>query len=414
MPLLMAGWYVAYIDRFNVGYAALEMNADLGLSAGAFGFGAGIFFLAYSIFELPSNLALAKVGARVWLTRIMITWGVAAIAMATVTDAWSFYGLRFLLGMAEAGCFPGMAYYLSQHLPLRERTIALAQLGVMTQLAAITGGPLAAMFLGFDGFAGLSGWQWLFIGEGLPAILLGLAVYRFLPDNLQDVGALSTEERRALAVTTSQSAPISLTDTLRFVFTERRYLAWADVFFCYNVGSSAVKMWQPTILRSLSPGASLLSIGLLTSIPAIVGGLAILAVGWSSRHFSERRWHVTLPLLAGASGLLLLSISTTTFAAVCSAALVFAAVACQPPLFAAVTAVSEGSTKAAGVAYVNSLAMLGSFFGPTIVGIVSELGLGTSAYAAFGTLWAGAALFNLTIDRPQRRSVFVPMVVEKT
>jgi MFS family permease len=235
----------------------------------------------------------------------------------------------------------------------------------------------------------------------LPAVFIGLVVLAWLPESLDDVRSLTLRERSILRKGVTPIVPHGVVDTLRAVVSESRFAAWALVFFCYNIGSSAVKIWQPTILRNLAPDASAMTIGAMTAIPGVVGALAILLVGYSSKRLGERKWHITAPLVAGAIGLLWLSTASTTASAVAAAALVFAAVACQPPLFASVTAISEGHTKAAGVAYVNSLAMLGSFVGPSIVGMVTQIGLGGSAYAAFGLLWACAAAFNLRIEDKQ-------------
>lgn len=397
LPLLLAAWFVAYLDRFNVGFAALQMNDDLGLSPAAFGFGAGLFFLSYSACELPSNLLLTRFGPRVWLGRIMITWGLVTVAMLWTAGPISFYVLRFCLGVAEAGCFPGIAFYLSQMLPLRERAFALAKLGSMTQLAIIIGGPLAGLLLSLDGVAGLAGWQWLFLLEGLPAVALGLIVLRFLPDDLVSIRELSERERQLLDVDRDSSGAESTMNSLRSVVRERRYWVWAIVFFAYNVGSSGLRVWQPTLLRTLS-GASDLMVGVWSAIPPFAGAAAILLVGYSSTTRAERRWHVTIPLLCGALGLVFVSTASSAAGCLIAASVAALGVACQPPLFAAVTSVSRGVTRAAAVGFVNSIALMGSFCGPYLVGYMQgQTGSIQMPYALLSAVVLAGALLNLTI-----------------
>jgi ACS family tartrate transporter-like MFS transporter len=368
MPLLLTVWFVAYLDRFNISIAALQMNRDLGLSPSAFGFAAGVFFLGYSVFELPSNLMLARFGARRWLARILITWGTVACAMAFVRDARSLHFLRFMLGAAEAGCFPGMAYYLSRVLPLRERALAFAQLAAVTQVAVIVGGPLAGWLLALNGRGGLAGWQWLFFIEGTPAIILAFGVLKWLPEDIDAFSSLSAAERLHLAASLDKPAVHeSAVTAVRRVLRDRRLLAWAAVFFTYNLGSAGLRIWQPTMLRQLT-NASDLAVATLSVIPAIAGLSAIWAVGYSSKLMAERRWHIAVPLVCGVVGLTLVAFSASVVWCVAAASLATVAIACQPPLFASVTAVSDGTTRAAAVALVNSLAMTGSFVGPYVIG----------------------------------------------
>jgi ACS family tartrate transporter-like MFS transporter len=253
LPLLMSAWFVAYIDRFNVSFAALQMNEDVGLSPATFGFGAGLFFLGYSLFEIPSNLVLARVGARLWLGRIMVSWGFVCMGMAAVQGATSFNTLRLLLGLAEAGAFPGMAFYLTQWLPARERTDALAKLGSMALISGILGSPIAAALLSLDGLLGLAGWQWLFVIEGAPAVVLGVCVLRYLPNRPEDASWLTAAEKAWMAeqLSTSREA-VPVASSLLLVVKDVRYWMWAACFFCLYSGGSALRLWQPLLLRDLA------------------------------------------------------------------------------------------------------------------------------------------------------------------
>ena len=199
LPLLFIAWFIAYINRFNVSFAALQMNTDLGLTPAVFGFGAGVFFIGYGLFEIPSNMVLARVGARRWLARILLCVGVMGTAMALAAGPTSFYLLRFLLGIAEAGLFPGIVIYLSQWLPSRQRAAAFGALGSAAMVSGIAGGPLAALLMSLDGVAGLAGWRWLFLLEGLPAIAIALALWRYLPDSATSASWLTTDEQQWVA-----------------------------------------------------------------------------------------------------------------------------------------------------------------------------------------------------------------------
>src|SRR5688572_9301685 len=294
VPVLAAVWFIAYIDRFNVGFAALQMNQDLGLSSAAFGLGAGIFFIGYGLFEIPSNLILARVGARAWLARIMITWGLLSAATMFCSTAWSFYLLRFLLGAAEAGCFPGIAYYLSGWLPPRQRAAALASIATMAMVSGIAGGPLAGMLLTLDGTIGLAGWQWLFLLEGIPAVLLAFVVLT-LPNTPSDARWLSDNERRWLsAANPPEPIVVPALTAIRTVVVDRRYWLWALAFFCAVAPGSALRLFQPTILREMA-GLGDTVAALLTAVPSAVGVVAILYVGRRSTAVDERRWHAAVP-----------------------------------------------------------------------------------------------------------------------
>ncbi len=403
LPLLAAGWFIAYLDRFNVGFAALQMNADLGLSAAVFGFGAGIFFIGYSLFEIPSNVILARVGPRVWLARIMITWGLISAAMIFAQGPWSFYLLRFLLGVAEAGCFPGMAYYLARWLSPRDRAAALATLATMSMVSGVAGGPLAAALLWLDEVAGLAGWQWLFLIEGLPAILIGWGVFRLLPDGPDAVPWLTPAERawvRAQAGLEQQHLPSRT--ALASVLRDGRYWTWAMAFFCVAAAGSALRLFQPTILRAMTGlGDGLTAV--LTAVPSLVGVVAILYVGRRSTRHDERRWHAAVPIFVAAAGLAVMGLTYGVVPALLVASVATIGVAAQPPIFASVSAAATGAVNAVGIAFVNSVASVGAFLGPYLLGYALDRtgSLALVCAGAGAVMAAGGALAAVKTERAQ-------------
>ena len=262
LPFTFLLYIAAYLDRINVGFAALRMNHDLGLGDAAFGLGAGLFFIGYFLFEIPSNLILERVGARAWIARIMISWGVLAMATAAVRSASSFYVLRFLLGAAEAGFFPGIILYLTYWFPPREQARAIALFMTASALAGVIGGPLSGALLGTDGMLGLAGWQWLFILEGLPSVLLGVGVWFNLPDGPRDARWLSAEEKLLLAQSLAREAARGREQTLIGGLTGARVWLMALLYFAIVTGLYGVTMWLPQIVKGL-------------------GALDNLEVGWS-------------------------------------------------------------------------------------------------------------------------------------
>ena len=401
VPVLAAAWFIAYVDRFNVGFAALQMNKDLGLPSAAFGFGAGIFFLGYAVFEVPSNALLVRLGSRTWLARIMITWGILSGAMVLTRGEWSFYTLRLLLGIAEAGCFPGIAYYLAQWLSPRDRTAALAGIATMSMVSGVFGGPLAAGLLALGGVFGLAGWQWLFLVEGVPAILIGLWLFKALPDTPAAATWLTVGERewlRSHHVTASVHMPTRA--ALATVFRDRRYWFWGMSFFCVTAAGSALRLFQPTILRQVTGYGDVMA-ALLTTVPSIAGVLVILWVGRHSTRHDERRWHAAVPTFIGGAGLVLVGITYGVTGALIVACLATVGVATQPPLFASVSAASKGAVNAVGIAWVNSVASIGSFIGPYAVGAaLDRTGSLAMVCAVAGVVMAIGGVLVLMVGRP--------------
>ena len=410
VPFLILLYLVAFLDRVNVGFAALSMNQDLGITPYLYGWGAGIFFLGYFLFEVPSNLALEKFGARVWIARIMITWGVISAAMAFARGPASFLVLRFLLGLSEAGFFPGIVLYLTYWYPARERARVMAMFYLGMPLANVIGAPVSGLLLNLHGLGGLHGWQWLFILEGLPAVLLAFVALRYLPDGPQKAAWLSPEERTTLSELIRADKALSERAcghmSLRDAFSHPRVLLLALMFFLLVMGLYGLGFWLPQIIKRL--GVSNTVVGFLAAVPFLVA--APLQVLWC-RHSDasgERRWHFALPccLMAGGLGMSALSPSpyVSFFGLICGGVGVMCA---QPVFWTMPSAILTGTAAAGGIALVNSIGNLGGFVGPYVVGWVAgatgnpALGLLTLSVAVL--IAAGLALSRRPEEVGERR-----------
>ena len=390
IPFLCLAYTVNFLDRVNVGFAALHMNADLGLSPSVFGFGAGIFFLGYIAFEIPSNLALQRFGARIWIARIMISWGLIACAMALVQGETGFYIMRFLLGIAEAGFFPGIILYLTFWFPAAERARIIALFMASVPLATVFGGPLSGALLEMHGDWGLKGWQWLFIVEGLPAVLLGIAALFVLDNTPQHAKWLTDDERRALTTTLAAEAEttkvVGYAD-LRASLTRPRVLALGVLYFLMVVGLYGIGFWMPQVIEGF--GLEPLQVGFLTAIPYLFAAIAMVIWGRHSDRTRERRWHIALPLLLAACAFAWSAYSgplIPTMVALTLATLGF--YAAFGPFWSLPTALLTGTGAAAGIALVNSMGNAGGFAGPYIVGVLKEA---TGSFSA-ALLFLAAAL----------------------
>lgn len=372
LPFMFVLYIVSYIDRVNVGFASLQMNRDLGLSASVYGLGAGIFFIGYFLFEVPSNLLLERFGARPWIARIMVTWGVISTAMMFTDGVTSFYVLRFLLGVAEAGFFPGMILYLTYWFPERERAKTVALFMTANALAGVIGGPLSGALLTMDGAAGLSGWQWLFLLEGLPAVLLGGVVLLYLPNGPRDARWLAPADRVWLAERREAERAGGGHVSAWSVLTSGPVWHFSLLYFAVVVALYSVSFWLPQILKRLS-GQSDLVVGLLSSLPYVIAAVGMVVVGRHSDATGERRWHVAAPALVAAAGLMLSALVASpvlAFAGVCLAALgIWGSLG---PFWALPTAWLRGSAAAAGIAWINSVGNLGGFVGPYGVGYLRD------------------------------------------
>jgi ACS family tartrate transporter-like MFS transporter len=375
LPFLFLLYIVAYLDRINVGFAKLQMQGQLGFSEATFGLGMGVFFAGYFFFQVPSNLVLQRVGARRWVAVIMVLWGVISCSMVFVTTPRSFYVLRFLLGAAEAGFFPGIILYLRNWFPLAVQARTTARFITAGALSGVVGGPLSGVLLGLNHVYGLAGWQWLFLIEGLPAVLLGAAVLRYLTDHPKDAHWLGTEHRDWLTSTLTQernSHPSAGQTNVFAAFTDRRVWLLVVVYFGLNTVSYGVMLWLPSVIRSLS-GVSNLTIGLLSAIPYIASAICMVLVGMSSDRSGERRLHVAVPALVGASALVVGAYSTSlVLTIVCLSVAAMGVWSMLGPFWATPASLLSGTAAAAGIAFINSLGTLGGFFGPTMIGWVKN------------------------------------------
>jgi ACS family tartrate transporter-like MFS transporter len=375
IPFLFVLYIVAYLDRVNVGFAAIDMNRDLGFSAAVYGLGSGLFFLSYTLFEIPSNLILARIGVRIWIARIMFTWGVFATAMIFVNDAAMFYVLRLLLGVAEAGFFPGVILYLTHWFPARERARAIGLFMTATAMAGVIGAPISSALLQFDGAWGLRGWQWLFLVEGLPAILLAPVVLRYLTERPADATWLTGEERDWLR----REMDAEHADTSHAIVTLRGALGSARLwivslpYFCIVIAFYGISFWLPQIVQA-SSGLSSATIVLLTAIPYVSATIGMVIIGSRSDRTGERRWHVAVPCLIGATGFVLtvLAPATPGFALATVSVAAFGIWGTLGPFWTLPTAFLRGTGAAGGIALVNSIGNVGGFVGPLLMGWIRE------------------------------------------
>lgn len=390
IPLMILLYTVSFLDRVNIGFAALTMNADLGFSPEVFGWGVGIFFIGYFIFEVPSNIVIEKVGARLWICRIMVTWGIISGAMAFISTPMSFYVLRFLLGAAEAGFAPGMILYLTYWFPADLRAKLYGAYFIAIPLASVVGAPVSSWLLGFDGHLGLSGWQWLFIIEAVPALVLGVAVLWFLPDNPTKARWLTAEERARIADCLARDRANTHVDarhTLWPALKDARVLLMCAVYFSIVIGLYGISFWLPQMIKQM--GFTNIEVGWIIAAIYAVAAVAMPLWGWSSDRKQERIWHTAISCLVGAAGFIggayfdapLLVIVSLGIAAIGTyiSIVPFWAV---PPIFLG------GTAAAGGIALINATGNLGGFVGPYIVGWVKNT---TESYTA-GILALAAAL----------------------
>jgi ACS family tartrate transporter-like MFS transporter len=376
IPYLFLCYVVNYLDRFNISFAALEMKADLGLGDAVYGLGAGMFFAGYVTFEIPSNLILQRVGARWWIARIMITWGALSCCMMFVRTPGSFYALRFLLGVAEAGFLPGILFYLTHWIPARDRARVFALFLTSTALAGVVGGPVSAALLKLRGLGGLAGWQWLFLVEGLPAVVLGVTTLLYLPDRVSHARWLSGAEQgwledalRAERATMQKTHGLTLWQAL----THGRVWRLCLLYFSTIISFYGVAFWLPQIVQSFS-GLGNVATSLLSTLPYVAASIGMVFVARHSDRTRERRRHVALPAFAAAAGLLLGALvqrhPPLAFLALClSATGIWSTLG---PFWSIPTAFLSGTAAAGGIALINSVGNVGGFVGPTVMGFLKE------------------------------------------
>jgi D-galactonate transporter len=410
VPLLFLVYIVAYLDRINVGFAALQMNAALGFSATVYGLGAGIFFLGYVLLEIPSNLILARVGARIWIARIMITWGAISAATMFVRGAPQFYALRFLLGAAEAGFFPGIIFYLTRWFPARERAQTIAAFMTATLVAGMVGGPVSGAILSMHGAGGLAGWQWLFLLEGLPAAALGIVVLRALPDGPADAAWLDPDERRALADELAHEARRLPPGAHRIgaALASGRVWLMAVVYFTIPVTLYGMGFWLPQILKGES-GASDFRIGMLSAIPYCLGAIGMVVSGRHSDRTGERRWHIAAPAIFGGIAFALAGMASgTVLPLTCLSLAMLGLAAMFGPFWSLATSFVGGAGAAAGIALINSVGNTGGFVGPYAIGALKDATSGYAvAFVAIGVVLAAGGALVLVLPDERRQEPLV-------
>jgi MFS transporter, ACS family, tartrate transporter len=370
VPFLFLLYIVAYLDRINVGFAALQMQQQLGFNDAVYGLGAGVFFAGYFLFQVPSNLVLARVGARRWIAGLMLVWGIISASMVFVGTARSFYALRFLLGASEAGFFPGMILYLKNWFPATARARTVAWFMTAAPLSGVVGGPISGALLSLHHYFGLAGWQWLFLMEGLPAVVLGGVVLLFLTDYPRDAHWLSDAHRLWLVETLERERREADSGEGAFAaFTLRSVWLLCFVYFALTTCSYGIMLWLPKVIRSLS-SISDIRLGVLSVVPYVVAAIAMVLVGFHSDRSQERRWHVAVPAFAG--GLAMLGGARTLSLVLVIVALSVAMASVESmcgPFWAMPAGLLSGEAAAAGIAMINSVGNLGGFFGPYIIGV---------------------------------------------
>lgn len=403
IPYLFVLYVAAYLDRINIGFAQLQMKSALGFSDTVYGLGAGIFFVGYFLFEVPSNLILARIGARVWIARIMITWGLISSAMALVRTPAEFYALRFLLGVAEAGFFPGVIYYLSLWFPAAARASAISRFMTATAVSGIVAGPLSAALFTLDGISGLAGWQWIFVAEGIPSVILGITTLWFLTDRPAEAKWLSPAEREHLDATMRMEAA----DIVRrgHVSLGRALLhptVWhlSLLSFTLLLGFYSISFWLPQIVESLSRGGNV-QVALLSSIPYVAAAAAMLVVGAHSDRTRERCLHVAGAALVGAAGLGATAVVQTPVSGLIALSVAAMGVFSAIPVFWSLPTTFLSGTAAAGaIALINSLGNLAGFFGPYLVGRVRDLTGGfAGSLITIAVLLVGSSALAVSLRR---------------
>jgi ACS family tartrate transporter-like MFS transporter len=408
IPYMFLLYIVAYLDRVNVGFAAMDMQRDLQFSNTVYGTGAGIFFLGYALCDLPSSLILRRVGARIWIARIMISWGVVSACMIWVGSPRSFYLLRFLLGVAEAGFVPGMLLYLTFWFPSHERARAVAKFMTATSLAGVVGAPLSSTLLKLNGVGGLSGWQWLFLFEGVPTVLVGISVLFVLKDGPDVAEWLTPEERSWLRSELRKDHELyGATQHHNLLDAFRLPAVWvlAGVYVIIQVGVYIVNLWMPLILSGLERGGGDASlIARYATVPYLLAAICTVAVGWSSDRTNERRGHLAGCMALAAIGFAWAAIAPKISVALCAMSLVAIGLwSTMGPFWALTTRMIGGAAAAGGVAIITMLGAVGGFLGPYVTGRLRDATDSfTSGLYLIGGLALTASMLSLAVRRPDR------------
>jgi len=385
MPFLMLCYFCAYLDRVNVGFAKLQMMSDLQFSEAVYGLGAGIFFIGYFLCEVPSNIVLHKVGARRWIARIMITWGILSGCFAFVQTEWQFYTLRFLLGVAEAGLAPGLLLYLTYWFPSYRRARMTVLWFIAIPISGMIGGPLSGLIMDrMSGVHGWFGWQWMFLIEAIPTVIVGLLVLAVLKDSVQEANWLTQDEKNLVKQELAQDNQHKEghASVKEFIADKRLWLL-AGIYFCVVMGQYAITFWLPTLIRN-SGISDNWHIGLLTSLPYMCAIVAMILAGRSGDHFQERRWHLIIPMCAGALALTFATLfaSNLTLSLICLCIAASGVLTASSLFWMLPTNFLGGVSAAAGIAAVNSFANLAGFCSPYLIGWVTT-NTGSNAIGMF-------------------------------
>jgi MFS transporter, ACS family, tartrate transporter len=410
LPLVALAYCIAYIDRSNISVASLTMNKDLGFSAYLYGWGAGIFFFGYFLFEIPSNLILEKIGARIWIARIMITWGIISGIMAFVTGATSFLIVRFLLGAAEAGFFPGMILYLTYWFPAQYRGRVISTLFIAQPVANAVASVASAAILEMDGVLGFKGWQWIFIIEAIPAVLLGLFILRIMTDRPADADWLAPDERNWLQGRLDrESREIENTGkmTLMRALADTRVVALSLIYLMSVTANYGIVFFMPQIVKGM--GLSNMMTGIVASGPYVIGTIGLIAWGWSSDRNKERRWHLITASALGAVGLAFAGWSGASYWALLGMAAATVGIYGSRAAFWPMPSIFLTGTAAAGaIAMINAVGNLGGYFGPFIVGWIKD---STKSFEAGLYFLAACSLMAAIITFLAARAAGAPAAV---
>jgi ACS family tartrate transporter-like MFS transporter len=390
LPYLFLLYVIAYVDRINVAVAQLQMRSDLELKPERFGLGVGLFFVGYFALEVPSNVILSRVGARIWIARIMILWGIVTVGMMFVKGFASLCTLRILLGCAEAGFFPGILFYLTKWFRARDRARAISLFMTAGTLAGVIGNPISGALLKLDGLVGLEGWQWLFLIEGIPAVILGISVLALLTESPETARWLKPEERDWLVGELARERS-ARTDphgaSLLRGLSHPAVWHLTGIYFCLAMGAYGFEMWLPGIVQSLAGGTSFRT-ALLSAIPYVIATFGMVIVGHHSDRTGERKWHVALSMFASVAGFVLSVFLRNPVLAMAALSIAWVGLkSAQGPFWAIPPAFLSGTAAAGGIALINSLANLGGLFGPWLGGWLRET---TGTFTA--GLWMSAGL----------------------
>jgi MFS family permease len=407
LPFLGLCYAASYMDRVNIGFAKLQMQQDLTFSETVFGLGSGIFFLGYFLFEVPSNIFMHKLGARVWIARIMISWGLLSGAFIFVKSVPAFYSLRFVLGLAEAGFYPGVILYLTYWFPTHFRGRAIALLMSAIPISSIFGNPLSGWIMdAMDHVAGVSGWKWMFMLEALPAVAVGIACLFYLDNSILAAKWLDDDEKRVLAgaIAHDTQAQVAGTHDTWAAFKDRRVWMMCLIYFCFILGQYGLNFWMPTLVKTAGVSGNF-NIGLFSAIPYIVTLIMMNVLARSADRHRERRWHLVIPALIGAVGFVVAPTAPNVAIAIGALSLAAAgAITCAPLFWSLPTAFLAGAGAAAGIAVVNSVGNLAGFVAPYLIGYAKDttgsaaagmyIIAGGLVVGAIGTLLTPAKLVN--------------------